>query len=477
MSDLPRRFRLLPCLALMLSGAPALAAEPATPPPLIADALKAAHLPASALYLWIALAGADEPLLAWQASQPVNPASLMKLATSTVALAQLGPGYRWRTEITADLAPQDGRLRGNLYVNGRGDPQITMERLWLMLQTLRQRGVQQIDGDIVLDQRAFDVPAVDPGAFDGEPYKPYNVQPEALVINYKAVTLQFHPQPTERVARVWSEPPLAGWSVPATVPLTGDTDCGDWRGRLKADFTDPAGVRLAGSLPAVCGDKAWPVATAAPQRYNAQAIAAMWTAVGGTLSGRVRMGQRTTTAVPLFEVTSPTLAEVLRDMNKFSNNLMADQLMLTLALEAQGQGNWTEARRLMRDALQTQARCQPDEMTIDRGSGLSRIGRLSARCLGQILQWAWVNPWMPELAASLPLAGEDTAKRATAAAGRAHLKTGSLEGVAGLAGFVDGQRGQRYILVALLNHPRAGEGREVLNAALRWVVQRADGRP
>lgn len=477
--SIPKPRWLTPLIAPMVAvlvGAPEAARSQGLPAP-IDNALRSAGLPASSLSLWIAPVDTGQPILAHQAQQPANPASLMKLATSTVALARLGPGYRWRTEVAIDQRPQDGHLRGNLYLTGRGDPQLTMERLWLLLQGLRSRGVQHIEGDIVLDRSAFAVPEVDPGAFDGEPFKPYNVQPEALVIDYKAVTLQFRPEPGERLARVWAEPAVAGWAVPATVPLNGDTDCGDWRGRLRADFSDPTGPRFAGTLPAVCGERSWPVAPPAQSQMNARVITALWQAVGGTLGGKVRNGFRATSAQPFFDVTSPTLADVLRDMNKFSNNLMADQLMLTLALEAKGQGSWDSARPIVSETLQTLAGCSADEMVIDRGSGLSRSNRLSARCLGQLLQWAWLSPWMPELAASLPVAGEDTAKRATAAMGRAHLKTGSLDGVAGLAGFVDGPRGRRYVLVALINHPRASEGREVLNAALRWTVQRADAQP
>jgi D-alanyl-D-alanine carboxypeptidase/D-alanyl-D-alanine-endopeptidase (penicillin-binding protein 4) len=436
-------------------------------------ALKAAGLPASSLSLWIAPVGAVQPSLDYQAEQAVNPASLMKLLTASVALAQLGTSYRWRTEVAVDQRPQSGRLPGNLYLSGRGDPQLTQERLWLLLRELQSRGVRSIKGDIVLDRSAFALPEVDPGAFDGEPYRPYNVQPDALLISYKAVTLQFRPEPANRNAQVTAEPVLQGWQVPATVPLSGETDCGDWRARLKADFSDPRGPRFAGSLPAVCGERSWPVAPAEPQHYNARALAAMWQEMGGQLSGQIRQGHRPTAAIPLFSAYSPTLGEMLRDMNKYSNNLLADQLMLTLALEAQGLGTWEGARSLMNQALWTQAGCRPQELVIDRGSGLSRSGRLSARCLAQVLQWGWASAWMPELLASLPVAGEDTARRATAAAGRAHLKTGSLEGVAGLAGYVDTPGGRRYVLVALLNHPRAGEGREVLNAALQWTIDAA----
>jgi serine-type D-Ala-D-Ala carboxypeptidase/endopeptidase (penicillin-binding protein 4) len=463
----------LVCWASGLSNATA-----QTLPPTIDAALRAAGLPSNSLYVWVAPAGAAQPILSIQGAVPANPASLMKLVTSAVALAQLGPSYRWPTEVAVDERPDAGRLHGNVYLTGRGDPQLTQERLWLLLRELRSRGVNQIDGDIVLDRSAFALPEVPPGSFDGEPYKPYNVQPDALLVSLKAVTLQFRPAPEARVAQVSAEPALQGWQVPSTVPLSGEAECGDWRAQLKADFSDPRGPRFGGTLPALCGERSWPIAPPEPQHYNARAIAAMWQELGGRLKGQVLQGHRPSAALSLFSAQSASLGEVLRDMNKYSNNLIADQLLLTLALDAQGQGTWEGARSLVSQALQSRATCRPEEWVIDRGSGLSRTGRLSAQCLGRVLQWAWASPWMPELVASLPVAGEDTARRATAGAGRAHLKTGSLEGVAGLAGYVDGPAGQRYVLVALLNHPRAGEPRsgEVLNAVLRWTVEQADTR-
>lgn len=451
-----------------------LAAAQGLPAPIEAT-LQQAGLTGDSLVLWVAPVDGGPPLLAHRAERPVNPASLMKLATSAVALARLGPSYRWRTPVLVDRPPQDGRLSGNLYLRGRGDPQLTLERLWLLLRELQRRGVHEIDGDIVLDGSAFALPPVDPGAFDGEPFRPYNVQPEALVISHKAVTLQFVPEPARRIARVSVVPTLQGWTVPASVPLSGEPSCGDWRQQLQADFSDPAGPRFAGRLPAVCGERSWPVAPPASLGYNARAVAALWQEIGGRLGGRVRDGVTPGAAQPLFEAVSPTLGEVLRDMNKFSNNLLADQLMLTLALEARGTGTWDVAREQVTTALVTQAGCRGDEVSVDRGSGLSRSARLSARCLGQVLRWAWVNPWMPEFFASLPLAGEDTARRATSVAGRAHLKTGSLDDAAGLAGLVDGPDGQRYTFVAILQPPPAARGQPlqpVLNDILGSVLGR-----
>lgn len=470
----PRRLLLAALLAAAPLAAPAQPVSPALPP-VIDTALRNAGLSADALTVWIAPAGAAAPLLAHRAATPVNPASLMKLVTSAVALSQLGPGWRWRTPVLLDAPPRDGRVAGNVYLVGRGDPQLTVERLWLLLRELQQRGVRQIDGDLVLDRSAFQIPPVDPGAFDAEPSKPYNVQPDALVVNHKAVTLQFLPQPEDHVARVIATPRLAGWRVPPTVPLSADSDCGDWRQRLRADFSGEAGPRFDGTFAAACGERSWPVA-APPASFNASALTAMWRELGGQLTGSAHDGATPASALPLFEFSSPTLAEVLRDMNKFSNNLLADQLMLTLALEAAPPATWEAARTLLAAALRDQAGCAPDEFVVDRGSGLSRTGRLSARCLGQVLQWTWRSPWMPELVASLPVAGEDTARRALGARGRAHLKTGSLDGVAGLAGVVDGPGGRRAVLVAILQHPRAGQpgGREVLDSVLRWTVEQLD---
>lgn len=470
----PLRRLLLPWLFVVPGLA---AAAPQSLPAALQAALRDAGLPVQALSLWIAPVDDTRPWLTLGAERPVNPASLNKLVISAVALARLGPGYRWTTPVLSDRAPNDGHLAGNVYLVGRGDPQLTVERLWLLLRELRQRGVQHIEGDIVLDRRAFDLPETDPGAFDREPHRPYNVQPDALVINHKAVTLQFVPQPSQRVAQVLATPALAGWQVPASVPLSPEPDCGDWRARLQADLATAGGPRFGGSFPAACGERSWPVAPPEPQTFNARAITALWQDLGGTLKGRVTDGITPALALPLFAFRSPTLGEVLRDMNKFSNNLLADQIMLTLALEADGtSATWERARALVAASLDDDAGCTAADYVIDRGSGLSRSGRLSARCLGRVLQWAWRSPWMPELSASLPIAGEDTAKRALGARGRAHLKTGSLDGVAGLAGFVDGPGGRRCVLVAVLNHPAAGTpgGRAVLDAALRWTVEQLD---
>jgi D-alanyl-D-alanine carboxypeptidase/D-alanyl-D-alanine-endopeptidase (penicillin-binding protein 4) len=360
-------------------------------------------------------------------------------------------------------------LEGNLYIKGQGDPKLVFERLWLLLRRVQALGVRRIGGDIVLDRSAFDIVAADPGAFDGEPLRPYNASPDALLLNFKSVVLTFTPAADGTQARVQAEPPLAGVQWPVTVALAGG-DCADWRGALRADFADPMRPRFAGGYQAACGERAWPLAFPDPASYAARLVAAAWRETGGELTGQVREGRVPVMLKPAFEWASPPLAEVVRDINKFSNNVMAQQLFLTLGLQLRGTGSLASARELVGTWWQERFGGEPP--VLDNGSGLSRSERITARQLGQLLHAAWHSPLMPELMASLPASGLDgTLRRGGRNAGLAHLKTGSLRDVAGVAGFVHGAGGRRYVLVAVANHPNANAARPALDALVEWTAR------
>jgi hypothetical protein len=143
-------------------------------------------------------------------------------------------------------------------------------------------GIRQIAGDIVLDRSAFEVPDADPATFDGEPLRPYNAAPDALLINFKAVVMTFAPERSGNTAQVQFDPPLAGVQMQASVPLSSG-DCGDYRGALKADFSEARHIRFGGSYAASCGEKVWPVAYADPRSYGVRAVQGMWLDMGGKL--------------------------------------------------------------------------------------------------------------------------------------------------------------------------------------------------
>ena len=419
------------------------------------------------------------PRLNHRAGVPMQSASVIKLATTFAALELLGPAFTWSTPVYVDGTVRAGVLRGNVYIQGQGDPKLVLERLWLLLHRLQGSGIHSIQGDIVLDRTAFAVDAGDPGAFDGEPLRPYNASPDALLINYKSVLIGFTPDPQRAVAHVQLDPPLWGVQTQDTVPLISGP-CGDYRGALKATLTDPTRIRFAGAYPADCGEKVWPVAYADPASYAPRAVQGLWLSMGGQLSGAVRYGQvpaALLAGAPTLELRSPPLAEIVRDINKFSNNVMAQQLFLTLGRESAGTpASLGTARTVMERWWQSRI-STTEPLQLDNGSGLSRQEFISARALGQLLQTAYRSPLMPELMASLPISGVDgTLKRAKVAnPGSAHLKTGSLNGVSAIAGYVHGNSGKRYVLVALANHPNAHAARAAFDVLVDWAAQDTEG--
>ena len=476
-------FKRLSTLVLLCTATWVSAATPAQVqvlPTEVSAALTRAHVPAQALSVWVQAADVQAPArLSHRADAPMNPASVMKLVTTYAALDVLGPAFVWHTPVWLDGPVENGVLKGNLVIQGQGDPKLVQERLWLLLRRVQGLGVQRIAGHIVLDRQAFAVPASDPGDFDGEPLRPYNAAPDALLLNFKSILLTFTPDATAGIARVQMDPPLAGVQWPTQIPLSS-TPCGNYRAALGADFADPQHIRLAGSYPAACGEKVWPVAYADPASYNARALEGLWRSMGGQLDGKVVDGTAPATA-PSFEMLSPTLMELVRDINKFSNNVMAQQLFLTLGRpdappnQAQPASTGAATPATSRAALHQwwQRRISASNVpAIDNGSGLSRQTRISAAQLGLLLQTAYASPWMPELMSSLPIVGVDgTLKRSQAGVGSAHLKTGSLREVTALAGYVHAASGKRYVLVAIVNHPNAAAARPALDALVNWVVR------
>jgi len=442
-------------------------------PPEVESALARAQVPREALSVVVADAESPRkaPRLAWRAQASANPASVMKLVTTFAALDQLGPAYTWSTPVYVEGALQGGTLQGNVYLQGQGDPKLVMERLWLLLRRLQGQGVQAIAGDIVLDRSAFAVPGHDPARFDGEPLRPYNAAPDALLVNYQAITMTFVPDGAAGLARVVYDPPMAGMRLQPTVPLAAPgAACGDWRAGLRAELAEPARIGFAGVYPAACGERAWSVAPAQPEGFAARAVEGMWRALGGSLSGQVRDGRVPAGLQPAFSAASPPLAEVVRDINKYSNNVMAQQVFLTLGLQKGGAGSFEGARAALR--LWWRQRFGDAGMPVlDNGAGLSRDGRISAQALARMLQAAWASPVMPELLASLPIAGVDGTLRRSQSRATAHLKTGSLRDVSAIAGYVDAASGRRYVLVAIVNHPNAGAARPALDALIDWAAQ------
>ena len=457
---------------LTLWSGPAAAQPQQTLPPEVAAALERAGIPQGAVAAAVVPADAVGPArLAWRVDAPLNPASVMKLTTTFAALDLLGPAYTWRTPVFVDGPIRAGTLQGNLYLRGSGDPTLVMERLWLLLRQVQARGVTAIAGNIVVDGSAFTNQARDPAAFDGLPQRAYNAAPEAFLVNFKSVVLDWAPDAAAGVARIQVSPPLAGLVVQATVPLApAGTPCGDWRARTQMHTEDAGRWAFKGSYPASCGERSWPIAPTQPELFAPRAVAGMWQALGGRLGGKATLGSVPEGLAPLFVYASQPLFDAVQSVNKFSNNVMAQQIFLTLGLERGGAGSPESARSVLQGWWQR--RMGTTAMPVfDNGAGLSREARISAAALARMLQVAWASPVMPELMASMPIVGIDgTLRRSQSrAVGSAHLKTGSLDGVLAIAGYVLGNDGRRWVLVALVNHDHAAAARPALEALIDWT--------
>jgi D-alanyl-D-alanine carboxypeptidase/D-alanyl-D-alanine-endopeptidase (penicillin-binding protein 4) len=447
-------------------------------PPTVLKALKAAQIPAASVAVVVQPVDAAVPLVAHNAGQAMNPASVMKLVTTYAALDLLGPAYTWKTTAWTENATVNGILNGNLYLRGSGDPRFAIEHLWSLLRQLRVRGIERIAGDIVLDRTVFNVPSIDPGAFDDKPMRPYNVGPDGLLLNFRA--LRFTLLPDNGKPRLLLETPSDGLRIDNRL-RAGNGECGsNWKDQIAVRLipeNDGNRLEFTGSYAALCGEK---TLSLSPLPADAQAgglIRALWKELGGSLSGQVRDGNVPVGASLLARHESAPLADAVRDINKFSNNVMARQVFLTLGNDT-APATAERSRQRIADWLAGR-NLRFAELVLDNGSGLSRSERISADSLNRLLLDAWKNPVMPEFVSSMPIVGIDgTMKKrlnGSEATGRAHIKTGTLDGVKTAAGYALDAQGRRYTVIFLINHPRAQAGSAAIDALLVWVAQRRVG--
>ncbi|MGB7501499.1 MAG: D-alanyl-D-alanine carboxypeptidase/D-alanyl-D-alanine-endopeptidase [Azonexus sp.] len=447
-------------------------------PPNVLQALKAAQIPAASVAVVVQPVDAAQPLVAHNATQAMNPASVMKLVTTYAALDLLGPAWTWKTTAWTDTVAVNGVLDGNLYLKGSGDPRFAIEHLSGLLRQLRVRGIQQINGDVVLDRTVFDVPAIDPGAFDDKPMRPYNVGPDGLLINLRA--LRFTLLPDNGKPRLLMETPSDGLRVDNQL-RAGEGGCGsNWKDFISVRLIpENNGNRLefTGTYSPLCGEKALNLAPLPADGQAGGLIRALWKELGGTLGGQVRGGSVPAGSRLIATHESPPLADTVRDINKYSNNVMARQVYLTLGND-NTPASAERARQRIADWLNLRG-LRFAELEIENGSGLSRRERISADSLNRLLLDAWKNPVMPEFVSSLPIVGIDgTMKKrlnGSEATGRAHIKTGTLDGVKTAAGYALDARSRRYAVTFLINHPRASAGSAAIDALLVWVAQRRAG--
>jgi len=462
-------------LSLLLSGL--IVVHAASLPAPVTRTLERYGLPVTGLSIMVQAVDSDTPLLAFAADEPRNPASAIKVLTSYVALDVLGPAYTWTTAAYLGGALRDGQLQGDLIIKGSGDPFLVMENLWLFLRGLRLRGLTQIRGDLVIDNSFFDLPAGNPAAFDNRPHQPYNVLPNALLVNFQAVRLTAYPTATGTVD-VLVEPYPSNLQIDNRLQAgAGACNGGHQRINLAIDRLAEGGrVQLSGVYPLACGEQHYYRVVATPEAFSYGVVKGLWQELGGSLAGGFRRGQAPAGSA-FHSWQSPPLAQIIRTANKYSNNVMTRQLLLTLGAERFGPPATLEkGRRAVNEWLQAKGVTMP-ELQLDNGSGLSRDTRISAASMGKLLLTAWQQPYRAEFIASLPVSAVDGTMRrrfrGEDLARQAHIKTGTLNDVRAMAGYLRSRSGREYVVVSLHNRSGVDEGigTAVQNSLLRWVYE------
>jgi D-alanyl-D-alanine carboxypeptidase/D-alanyl-D-alanine-endopeptidase (penicillin-binding protein 4) len=448
-------------------------------PPPVVQAFADARVPLSGVAVVVQEVGAGQPLFAHEPTRPMNPASVMKLVTTFAALELLGRDYRWKTEAYLSGPLEGGVLRGDLVIKGYGDPKITIEQWQSFMAALRARGLDRVAGDLALDRSWFRPAKHDPAEFDKEPLKPYNVGPDALLVSFNSVRFVFAPNAAGDAVDLRAEPSLAEVALGAP-PKLGGGDCGDWRGTIGARFVNrgaTASAAFAGSFSAACGERDWYVALLDHPHFVHGMFTTYFREAGGLFDGGLRDVYAPAGAAPFATLESPPLYDIVRDVNKLSNNVMARQIFLTLATTRHPPpATPALAADVVQRFLKGRGIAMPG-LVIENGSGLSRNERVTAGGLAQLLAAADRSAAREEFASSLAVAATDgtVQKRFQngTVAGQALLKTGTLEGVKALAGYVIDAESRRWIVVAIINHPNAARGQAALDGLVQWVYRSA----
>lgn len=403
--------------------------------------------------------------------QPLNPASVAKVFTTGLALDQLLPTYRFKTGFHAESDPLDGVLRGPLYIKGSGDPGFTTSDLWYSLRMLRSKGVKTIRGNVVLDDSVFSDQGVqltsdDTEAFDEAPHRAYHAQPYGLLMNHGSMMIYL--ELNQNSVRVVPEEAPQSWAFVSEVQAVGG-GCGAWKNGMEVGFARRGSdvvVTVKGSYPRACGTSPLPIRVP-PQDWLWESwFREIWAQLGGEFSGQVVKGKTPANTVALYTFYGKQLAEHIKQVNKWSSNVMARHLELAVAGSPQ-LFNTKMLQWLNAQGIDTR------DWYFENGSGLSRSTRIDAQGLTQFLRNMAQRADFPDYLSSFPRAGADGTLRSRMKEvdGYAYLKTGSLNGVRSIGGYLRDKDGQLWAVGVMVKSPNAAESWAGMEGMLEFLYR------
>ena len=460
---------------------PVPAAAEAELPPELAAAIKDADFSSDGIGLFIQGVDNEKPLVALHADLFLNPASVIKLVTTAAALDMLGQGYRWSTEVMYTGNIEGHTLNGDLYIRGNGDPYLTPERFWRLLNRIYIVGIHRITGDVLIDNSYFEPGKVDYAAFDQQPYRTYNVGPNAVLVGFQATEfhLDIDTTGTDPAVKITPFPQSPRLRIINQVKLVNGS-CNAWKKRLSLETRNNAGmleVVFSGNYALACKQRTLYRRVSEAQDHYQHFFLPLWNQIGGSIDGKITQGIVPADAKRLLEESSISLAEAVRLVNKFSNNVMTRQILLSMGAQEFGPPGTTDKGIAAVNAWLVEHKLDHPDLQLDNGAGLSRDARISAGLLGELLLHVYKQAYMPEFIAALPVSGYDGSMahrfNDTPLVGHAHIKTGLLDFVQSMAGYVTTATGKRYVVVLLHNDKRAHtrSAEKLQNQLINWIYK------
>ncbi len=453
-------------------------------PQSIVKLLKKYKIPTKNLSVYIRDLNSESAMISHNIDTPRTPASIIKLLTSYAALKKLGPNFSWRTEVWFRGDFKGDTLNGDIILKGYGDPFLVYENFWKIIKTLKDKGLKHINGDVIIDNSYFKLPLHNPAAFDGKPFRTYNAPSSALMFNFQATRFLFKPilnkskkkKKKNGSVSITPHPHIEDFTFRNKVKLTKGK-CRKSHRRPKFSRDKKGVLTIKGKYAAKCKQKFILRSVSTPEEHVYNAFRDFWTDLNGTLTGGLKIGKIQAEDKRFHVYSSPTLGEQIRLINKWSNNVMTKQLLLTLGAKVFGAPATPEkGRKAVLDILAENG-INTKGIRLENGTGLSRVAKVSAKQMGELLETAYRDAYMPEFMASLSLAGVDGTMvnrfRKDDLRGRSHLKTGTLDFVSAISGYMLNRNGKRLVIVIQHNGKRTGGGRatKIQNALLRWSFE------
>lgn len=439
------------------------------------------------------------PIVRHRADKLRTPASTQKLITTLIALHTLGENHRWLTRIHPKGVILNGVLYGDLVIKGSGDPSMTHDRLVAMLEQVQKQGIRHIHGDIIIDNSAFTNVKYDIQAFDGQGFRAYNAAPNAFLVNFGTVEVDVLPSGHDKLVQIGNKkaiaftptdaqsaavrvlPPLDDFDAPTQIAANHASCLND----TKFHLTDTKLTILSGTR-ASCGRRSYWLTFADSDTLALKAVKGVWRSLDAKFSGHVRIQTDVDSpTIAWLSYPSRPLSEQIYLINQYSNNVMTEQVALSLPLSIPMSGqskmsDYSRAFNFINKWWQTHLTTQPPIMS--RASGLCRDCGITTSAMADLLIFAYHQPNFEVFKESLPIAGQTGTMLSLAerdashpAIGRAYVKTGTLNNVKSLAGYVMDTQGRWYVLVAIINAPNVGHDSRataVLDEALSYIATR-----